>query len=118
MSAFCVSSGGGCSVRRCVTWEPGHPVIGGGRVPASGPLARPAVVLVGGVGGVLWPVEEDRDRCLVRAGQPGQCRPEAELVADLESDWAAVQVDPVDGRGARFVGTRLRYRAVGGAAGP
>jgi hypothetical protein len=62
--------------------------------------------------------KEDRDRCLVRAGQQAQRRFESELVSDLESDWPAVQVDPVDGGGARFVGARLRYRAVGGSAGP
>ena len=48
--------------------------------------------------------EEDRHRGAMGTGKQRQCRSQAELAADLESDWRAVQVDAIDGGGVGLVG--------------
>ena len=60
------------------------------------PLPGPGVVVGGGIAGVLCPVEEDRLGGFMGAGEHIKGGFQAELVADLEGDWAADQVDPVD----------------------
>jgi hypothetical protein len=68
-------------------------------------LLRVAVVVGGGIVVVVAAVGEHGHRCLVGAGQ--QCKGgfQAELVADLEGDGTAVQVDLVDHGGVELVST-------------